>query len=59
LIAAIFSIVAFESGENAEDVVEELADVSNNVFENMDTLPKSLLDDDRYGSQWLGRSNIL
>lgn len=34
LIAAVFSLVAFESGENAEDIVEEIAGVSQDVIEN-------------------------
>jgi uncharacterized membrane protein len=34
LIAAIFSIVAFESGGNAEDVVENLAGVTHDSIEN-------------------------
>lgn len=34
LIAAIFSIVAFESGGDAEDVVEELAGVTHDAIEN-------------------------
>ncbi|HMB40941.1 MAG TPA: DUF2231 domain-containing protein [Balneolaceae bacterium] len=34
VIAAIFSFISFESGESAEDVVENIAGVTHDVIEN-------------------------
>jgi hypothetical protein len=34
LVAAVFTLISFESGENAEDVVENLAGVTHDVIEN-------------------------
>jgi len=34
LIAAVFTLISFESGENAEDIVENLAGVTHDVIEN-------------------------
>ncbi len=34
LIAAVFTLISFASGENAEDVVENLAGVTHDVIEN-------------------------